>query len=791
MTATDVKPASLDKRPAARGVSFADPFVLLRSVRRLMAKKEPTQHRLDQLVAQIATGFGVEVCSIYLKRGSDKLELFATHGLNPQAVHLTRLRVGEGIVGEIAATSQPLALSNASLYPGYAYRPETGEAPYHAMMGVPLIHGGLVVGVLVVQNLAIRSYAQEEIETLATIGMVVAEIVGTENLTRSSDVAGHPVRLEGVRLSSGIGIGQVVLHRSELGLAETIVSDDPKAELARLESAMQSMYQELDKTIATHHMAGREVEEILRAFRVIAEDRGWIQRLKNTIQQGFTAEAAVIKSRNQHKDRIANIKDDLLRERINDFNDLANRLLRHLAAKQGLPAGLGALPERTVVVARNMGPTELLEYNQEKLQALVLLEGSNASHVAIVARAMGIPILGRVKSILSCVASRDDIIVDATNGACFLRPNAEVRRSALQSLAMQERLQKSYETERDLPSQTRDKQTIHLSINAGMLMDVPHLAHTGAAGIGLFRTELPLMLRSDMPSVEELTTFYQRIFAQAGDKPIVFRTYDIGSDKKVPFIPVQPEDNPALGWRAIRLGLDQPDLLKNQARALLQAAHLQATHLQAKRDRTLDLMFPMVSTVQEFIDAKTIVLNEQKQLALQNKKEAQKQKIQLRIGAMIEVPALVFQIPELSAHADFVSLGSNDLLQFLFAQDRGNPKLDGRYDPLDPAVLRFIKQLVDSCKKHGLPLSVCGEMAGSSLGAAALIGIGVRSLSMNPSAIGPIRRLVRQINLSALEEALNVFLKTTDKPVRTQLNAYMTAHQITIDQIPQIPDSVH
>ncbi len=783
MTATDIKPASLDKRTAARGVSFADPFVLLRSVRRLMAKKEPTQHRLDQLVAQVATGFGVEVCSIYLKRGSDKLELFATHGLNPQAVHLTRLRIGEGIVGEIAATSQPLALSNASLYPGYAYRPETGEAPYHAMMGVPLVHGGLVVGVLVVQNLAIRSYAQEEIETLATIGMVVAEIVGTENLTRSSDVAGHPVRLEGVRLSSGIGIGQVVLHRAELDLAQTMVSDDPKAELSRLESAMQSMYQELDQTIATHHMAGREVEEILRAFRVIAEDRGWIQRLKNTVLQGLSAEAAVIKSRNEQKDRIATIKDDLLRERISDFNDLANRLLRHLAAKQGLPVGLGALPERTVVVARNMGPTELLEYNQEKLQALVLLEGSNASHVAIVARAMGIPILGRVKSILSCVASRDDIIVDATNGACFLRPNEEVRRSALQSLAMQERLQKSYETERDLPSQTRDKQTIHLSINAGMLMDIPHLAHTGAAGIGLFRTELPLMLRSDMPDVEELTIFYQRIFAQAGDKPIVFRTYDIGSDKKVPFIPVQPEDNPALGWRAIRLGLDQPDLLRNQARALLQAAHLQAAHLQAEKSRTLDLMFPMISTVQEFIDAKAIVLNEQEQI--------KGQKVQLRIGAMIEVPALVFQIPELSAHADFVSLGSNDLLQFLFAQDRGNPKLDGRYDPLDPAVLRFIKQLVDSCKKHNLPLSVCGEMAGSSLGAAALIGIGVRSLSMNPSAIGPIRRLVRQINLSSLEEALNVFLHQTDKPARVQLNAYMTAHQITIDQIPQIPDSAH
>ena len=777
MTATDIKPASLDKKPDKRA-SLADPFVLLRNVRRLMAKKEPTQHRLDQLVAQIATGFGVEVCSIYLKRGSDKLELFATHGLNPQAVHLTRLRVGEGVVGEIAATSQPLALSNASLYPGYAYRPETGEAPYHAMMGVPLVHGGLVVGVLVVQNLAIRSYAQEEIETLATIGMVVAEIVGTENLTRSSDVAGHPVRLEGVRLSSGIGIGQVVLHRSELDLAETIVSNDPKAELARLETAMQSMYQELDKTIATHHMAGREVEEILRAFRVIAEDRGWIQRLKNTIQQGFTAEAAVIKSRNQHKDRIANIKDDLLRERINDFNDLVNRLLRHLAAKQGLPAGLGALPERTVVVARNMGPTELLEYNQEKLQALVLLEGSNASHVAIVARAMGIPILGRVKSILSCVASRDDIIVDATNGACFLRPNAEVRRSALQSLTMQERLQKSYETERDLLSQTRDKQTIDLSINAGMLMDVAHLANTGAAGIGLFRTELPLMLRSDMPSVEELTTFYQRIFAQAGDKPIVFRTYDIGSDKKVPFIPVQPEDNPALGWRAIRLGLDQPDLLRNQARALLQAAHLQT-----EQGRTLDVMFPMISTVQEFIDAKAIVLNE--------KKKIKQQTVQLRIGAMIEVPALVFQIPELSVHADFVSLGSNDLLQFLFAQDRGNPKLDGRYDPLNPAVLRFIKQLVEACRKYDLPLSVCGEMAGSSLGAAALIGIGVRSLSMNPSAIGPIRRLVRQINLSSLEEALNVFLDQTDKPVRSQLNDYMTAHQITIDQIPQIPDSAH
>jgi phosphotransferase system enzyme I (PtsP) len=743
---------------------------LLARLRDVMAGGGTPQDRLDKVVRLIAVDVVAEVCSCYVMRAGEVLELFATEGLKKTAVHNTRLRVGEGLVGDIAAHARPLALADAQAYPNFAYRPETGEEIYHSLMGVPIIRGGRVIGVLVVQNRTMRHYAEEEIETLETVAMVLAELivsgemVGRGELVRVDGNALLPLRIEGVRLNAGVGIGTAVLHRPRLAVRR-LVAEDPEIEADRLRDALAGIQSALEKLFARPGMDAGEHRDVLETYRMFTEDKGWRNRIAEAITGGLTAEAAIQKVHDDMRARMATVSDPYLRERMHDFDDIANRLL-HFLADGAEAASQEELPADAVLVARSMGPMELFDYDPARLRGLVLEEGSPTSHIAIVARALDIPVVGRAKDVLSMVEAMDPVIVDGDNGQVFLRPSDDIRDTFAEATRRRRLRAVHYASLRDLPAVTRDGVDIRLMMNAGLLLDLPHLHDSGAAGIGLYRTELPFMARPALPDVAAQTVLYRKILDQAEGLPVVFRTLDVGGDKVLPYWDRHDEDNPALGWRSIRITLDRPSLLRHQLRALLRAA--------AGRD--LSVMFPMVAEVAELIGAREVL-----ELEIAHERAAGRPLPErIKVGTMLEVPALAFQLDALLPRVDFVSVGSNDLAQFLFAVDRGNPLVAERYDPLSPAMLTFLKSISDRCQAAGVTLSVCGEMAGRPLEAMALIALGVTSLSVSAPSVGPVKSMIRSLDVGPVRAYLSGLLDRPDRSLRDKLKAFAIDHGVVI-----------
>ncbi len=774
------KPKGAVAKPALAVHSAAsDTRLLLKRLREIMAGEGSANERLGRISKIIATNMVAEVCSIYLRRAGDVLELFATQGLNPDAVHKTRLRIGEGIVGDIAAHARALALPDAPSDPRFAYRPETGEEAYHSMMGVPILRDGKVVGVVAVQNRALRNYSEDEIETLQTVAMVLAEmaaganLVSADELRQADGIALLPLRLPGVKLNGGLGMGLAVPHEPRV-VVKRLIAEDVPLEVERLDAALAGMLSALDTMLADDALAhGGEHRDVLETYRMIAEDRGWLGRIRESIEGGLTAEAAVEKVRSENNARMQQVGDAYLRERMADFDDLARRLLLHLASSDAARAAIirqTELPPDAIVVAHSMGPAELLDYERSKLRGLVLEEGSPTAHVAIVARALDIPVVGRVRGALSRIEPGDPVVVDADHAQIFVRPGDDIQAMFRQHAHDRVARRASYAAARELPAVTKDGVAVSLRLNAGLLVDIQMLAETGADGVGLYRTEIPFMVRSAFPTVEEQTQLYRRAIASAAGKPIVFRTLDIGGDKMLPYFAGHDEDNPAMGWRAIRIGLDHPALLRRQLRALVRAA--------AGKD--LWVMFPMIAEVAEFVSARSLLDMEIARLSA--RREAGPAR--LRVGAMLEVPALAVQLPVLAERADFVSVGSNDLVQFLFASDRGNPRLAQRYDTLAPAVLLLLKQFVETCRRAksgaGLPLTLCGDMAGEPLEAMALIGLGITSLSMAAPAIGPVKAMVRTLDARQLGNYLAEICTGADHSLRPKLVTFARDHGIAV-----------
>ncbi len=742
---------------------------LLARLRDVMAGLGTGQQRLDKIVRLIATEMKAEVCSCYLMRSGDMLELFSTVGLNENAVHKTRLRVGEGVVGDIAARARSLALANARSHPNFAYRPETGEDEFQSLLGVPILRGGRVRGVLVIQHALSRQYIEEEVETLQTIAMVVAELVaGGELVSRGElsnvgDAALLPSRLGGVSYNGGLAIGQALLHRHQLTIRD-MVAENPDAELDRLRTALAGMYGAIDALLAST-ADGTEHRDILETYRMFAEDRGWLSRIREAIKTGLTAEAAVIQVQNDTRARMNQVADPYIRERLLDLDDLTNRLLHHLAGKRSATDGQ-SMPDDTILVARSLGPAELLDYDRSKLRGLVLEESSATSHVVIVARALNIPVVGQCTDALNRVDPLDQVIVDGDNAQVFVRPSEDIKYTVAESMRMIAMRERLFARVRGLPSVSHDGVPVSIMLNAGLLIDLPHLEDSGADGIGLYRTEIPFMIRPTYPDVPTQTVLYAKVLEMAGEKPVVFRTLDVGGDKKLPYFAGHEEANPALGWRAIRIGLDRPAMLRKQLRALLRAA----------AGRPLSLMFPMIAEVAEFRAARHLVDMELTRSAAEGYAPPAK----LRVGVMIEVPALLLQLPSLLPLVDFVSVGSNDLAQYLFAYDRGDPRLANRYDSLSPPMLAALRLIVDQCEIAGVPVSICGEMAGRPLEAMALVGIGFRSLSMSPPSVGPVKTMLRSLDVGRLREYLLSLTKCSDHTLRDRLRAFAKDHSIMI-----------
>ncbi|MBI1273995.1 MAG: phosphoenolpyruvate--protein phosphotransferase [Alphaproteobacteria bacterium] len=735
-----------------------------------MAGSGSAEVRLNKIVHLIAAELHADVCSCYVMRAGEVLELFATHGLRQEAVHKTRLRSGEGIVGDIAAKMQPLALANAQAHPHFAYRPETGEEPFQSMMGVPILRGGRVRGVLTIQHKERRQYREDEIELLETIGMVVAELIAAGELVSAGEIspAGDPLllpqRLEGLSLSPGMAAGRAVLHKPQITIRE-MVSDNADAELTRLHEAIAALLNELDKILGTSSGGIQgESREILETYKVFASDHGWLTKHEDAIKQGLTAEAAVQKVQNDYSARFSQINDPMIKEKAADLDDLATRMLQHLTGRHTTAAS--TLPEDAILIARTLGPAELLDYDTRKIRGLILESGTSASHVAIVAKALDIPVIGQCGGILSRLEPLDPLIIDGTRGIVYVRPNEDVQEQFVHSMALKQERAFMLNELRDLPGTTRDAVDISLMLNCGLAVDFDHLQPTGADGVGLYRTEIPFMVRGSFPNVEQQAQIYRYAFARTEGKALTIRTLDVGGDKMLPYQTDQGEENPALGWRAIRIGLDRPSMLRQQLRAILEAAD----------GRPFNLMFPMIATIAELIESKKILQLEIDRRTACGKVVPEK----LRIGLMMEVPSLIWQVPGLLPHVDFLSIGSNDLLQYFFAADRTNPLVSRRYDPLSPAFLLLIREMAAMCNTAGKSLSVCGEMASRPLEAMTLVGLGVRMLSISPSAFVPIKAMVRSMDVKPLSDYLTTQLLRPDASLRQKLTDFARDHGVLL-----------
>ena len=729
---------------------------LLRQIREGAGRAvAPAQARLDMVTRIIALSMVAEVCSLYLRRANGEIELFATEGLAPSAVHVTRLKPDEGLVGEIMRMGRPLNLAEAPAHPAFSYRPETGEDPSHAFMGVPLLRGGRTIGVLAVQNRTVRTYTEEEVEDLQIIAMVLAEMVASgetsEELKGLEIAPRRPERLKGSRFAEGLAYGVAVLHEPPVA-SSRLLSEDAAAEEARLSTALAGLKQQIDEMLEGHHGLVDASYEVLDTYRMFAHDQGWNRGLLDAVKGGLTAEAAVERVRSEHRARLGQARDPYLRERLHDLEDLNDRLLRHLSGNGHMARDL---PENAVLIARNLGPADLLEYDRHNLRGLLLEEGSSASHATIVARALDIPCVGRLQSLRDRVSEGDRVIVDAETAEAYLRPRADVVKAIQARIDVRRQRQAEFAKLRDTPAVTRDGVKITLLMNAGLDLDLESLVETGAEGIGLFRTEFQFMVSEEMPRLNAQTALYSRVMDAAGDRPVTFRTLDLGGDKVLPYLEAEREDNPALGWRAVRMGLDRPALLRLQLRALIVAA----------KGRPLRVMFPLVTTVDEFRAARALVDTE----AAWAKRRGKPAPLRLEVGAMIEAPSLIWHLDALLPMTDFVSVGTNDLMQYLFAADRGNPSVSDRYDPLSPPALRALAAIQEACAETATPVSVCGEMAGRPLEAFTLIALGFERLSMPPAGIGPVKQMVRSCDREAARRGVSALLKSSAGPIRNEI----------------------
>jgi phosphotransferase system enzyme I (PtsP) len=676
-------------------------------------------------------------------------------------------------VGTIAERRALLNLEEASAHPRFAYRPETGEELFHSFAGVPIVRRERVVGVLCVQHRDPRDYAELEIEALQTVAMVLAELIAAAGLVDEDGLNGRaradsPQRLVGMKLVDGMARGVAVFHEPRVTVTRT-VADEPDVERKRLAEAFHRMRAEIDAMMSRAEFAGPgDHDEILETYKMFAFDEGWARRIHDAIASGLTAEAAVDSVAQAQRTRLASASDPYLRERIHDLEDLSNRLIRIVAGQSGTAAQRG-LSEDTILIARNLGPAELLEYDRRWLRGVALEEGSLTAHVTILARAMGVPMLGRVRDLRAHVSEGDPLLVDSGGGALFVRPPAPVLQSFEAQRALKARRQAEFEAVRQLPAESLDGVRIELMINAGLRTDLPALDLTNADGIGLFRTEFQFLVSATLPRKGRQVALYRDVLAAAGLKPVIFRTVDIGGDKAVPYVEdrTEREENPAMGWRAIRLALARSGLMAAQARALLEAS----------AGRTLNLMFPMIAEPWEYRAARDIVESRRARLAATGVPHASA----IRYGAMLEVPALAEVLDELLPEIDFLSIGTNDLTQFLLAADRGNPRLADRYDWLSRAVIRYLSRVVAACDAAAVPVSVCGEMGGRPLEALALIAIGVRKLSITPAAVGPIKAMVRSTDLGAVAARMDQWMATPGAAIRAELQQHAHAHGIRID----------
>jgi phosphotransferase system enzyme I (PtsP) len=741
---------------------------MLRAVRDAVGHPAPAPVRLAKVVDVIAKVLRADVCSLYLRQRDGAMALAATHGLRAEAVFSTRLAPGEGLVGLAAAATGPIAIQDVQNHPSFAYRPETGEDAYSTFLGAPLLRSGIVGGVLVIQHVADRSYDDDDIEALAIVASLMAEVAADPDFLAfvANDENAPTARIAGIRISPGLSIGVAAMRDPPLPIQRMVAEDIP-FEIKRLESAVERMLGELDNLLSTPDLqTSGEHRDVLEAFRLAASDDAWIRRIRKGVEQGMTAEVAARRVQTEARVRLRRAPSAYLRERLADLDDLAGRLVRGLALEAGEP-DFAELPKQSILFAHAMGPAELLELDRSRIVGLVLEEGSLSSHVAVVARALSIPAIAGVPGALSIVQPGDQIILDADHAQALLRPAAQVLSTFKASAAARSARKASYANTGHGPAHTRDGHRISIMANAGLLLDVETAINEDAEGIGLFRTELSFLGRSGLPTLDEQIALYSEVRRISGGRPIAFRTFDHGGDKTPAALINHREANPALGWRAIRIALDLPDSLREQLYALAVAA--------ANDD--LNVMFPMVAEVDEIRQARAIL-----GVALNQAASDGKAPRRVNVGVAIETPSLVWQGERALRRMDFATVGTNDLLQFTFAADRDGVRMNDRYDSLSPPALSMLRHIVRAARRAGTPLSVCGEMASDPLGAIALAGLGIKSLSVSPSSVSLIKEIVRNLDTTTVKKLIDELIDSEEHSVRSQIHEFAVSHGLPLEE---------
>ena len=747
-------PARRRKKP-----KFGDTRQLFAALRENLATGTASLADFAKLVAE---GLVADATVIYVTRPGEILELAATHGLNVSAVGRTKLRVGEGIVGLAAASGDVQNLPDVQNHPRYVYRAETGEENMASMLAVPVKRAGRTLGVIAVMSREVRAYAPVEVESLATVAMLLAEILaraGAADISQEGFSDSLPRRYAGHVLSAGIARGEVLAYGAAAPIAK-LLTEDPEAELARLDIAVEEANKSLDGLISANMPGGNASRDVLEAYRMVAQSSGWLAQVRAAINDGLTAETAVDKIARQLRERMRRIADPYLRERLADIEDMINRLMVALG-------GMAPKPERAdgmILIVRRLGPADLLDWHTRGIAGIAIEEASASGHAAILARALSIPALQVDRGAVEAAVEGELALLDAEEGTLVLRPEPEVIQVYDRAMAARDERAATLASYRDVPAITKDGTEIKLMMNVGLALELDQLDKTGADGIGLYRTEIAALAAGGIPDVAGQAAEYGKVMDRAKGRPVQFRTLDLGADKLLPGETAQTEENPAMGWRSLRIGLDRPAILRRQLRALLLGA----------QGRPLQVMFPMVATVEEFRAARDLLEAEAGRIRPAPER--------LDAGTMLEVPALLFQLPGLLAEADFISVGTNDLMQFLFAADRGTPELADRYDTLSAPVLEMLEKLVTLCQEAGVPLSICGEAAGRPLDALAFAALGVTTLSMSGSSILKVKSVLVQADLNALRPVLRELRRAgaAGGSIREPLAVWAREHNLAI-----------
>lgn len=738
------------------------PKSALQEYKKVVNQKISIEEKLNLITKLTAKELKVDACSFYILRPGEVLELFATCGLDKKAVHETFLRIGEGLNGEVALQRKPLQVENVWQHSGFVYKPETKELNLNSFAAVPVVHQDVLLGVLSVQKKPVYHFTEKEIDFLSIVAMILSKVIldkGSALVGKSVSARQHK-KMDAVCLISGLAIGKAFVHkRMEFN---TLLANDKFGEQKKLISAIRKVEEEISQMLLLPDIT-HEQTEIFKTYLMFTRDKGWARKINNAIETGLTAQASIQKVLNEITSRMEMMSDSYIKERVHDFEDLAGRIIRHLNGKQNFAK---KLPRNAILVAKNLGPVELLDYDFSKIKAIVLEEGSQTMHMTIVARSLNIPVVSGIKDITNSILNDDLLAVDAIKGFLYVNPSDEILDEFDERFKIYKRRQAQFLPYKNQPSLTKDGVAVSLNINAGLPSDIANTKSFPFDGIGLYRTELPFMSAKALPDVKEQTIIYRQVFDEVGDKPIIFRTLDIGSDKILPYFANKKEENPAMGWRSIRITLDRRIILKTQLRAFIRASH----------NRELKIMFPMITNIEELREAKKLFY-------LELERERNKTGLvpsSVKIGTMIEVPSLLFQLDELVEEVDFISIGTNDLAQFFFATDRGNPVIWDRYDSLSPVFLKALKNVSDACKKKGIPCSVCGEMASRSLEAFALVALGFTTLSMNPASLPAVKGMIRTMNQEKTSEFILKHLNGSVKSLRPLLTAYATDHNILI-----------